>query len=444
MSRRRRGSKSNDFISQMPDDVLVVILSSLPIKEVVVTSCLSSRWRFLWRQVTRLNFEATPDFLLDYDSKWCEYMNQVNNVIHSYNHSIVHDFRIHFNVANYHRAVINEWLQYAVNKKVEFLELNLGDYDESGDYYFPSRLFDTQLNRRPAWNAMFVEILSLKKLVLKKVDVKEAILQEFLTNCPHLETIVIRFSYYLKHIRVGGRALNLKHFEIWSHCVVQSIYLSDFDLLSFTYKGPSIDLRLTNLPKLNEVDMYEGYVGCNPRNVFDQISSCSVSLQALSIKIHDDKNPMNSRNLDSFPMLPNVKKLRLVIGGRKSDCLLELASILNACPNLHTFEIKPVWTSPIISKGKARDATNPIEHLKLVKIMGYYGRKCDLELAKYLMNAAVALKKIVIDPFRYDSELSQTAANFILNEEVARFTTNDQIKSILRPGVELCILEDTH
>lgn len=106
--------------------------------------------------------------------------------------------------------------------------------------------------------------------------------------------------------------------------------------------------------------------------------------------------------------------------------------------------MQPVWTSPIISKGKARDATNPIEHLKLVKIMGYYGQKCDLELAKYLMNAAVALMKIVIDPFIYDSELSQTATNFILNEEVARFTTNDQIKSILRPGVELCILEDTH
>ncbi|GJU16723.1 F-box domain containing protein [Tanacetum coccineum] len=341
MSRRRRVSNSNDIISQMPDDVLVMILSFLPIKEAVVTSCLSSRWRFLWGNVTRLKFEATPNFLVGDDSKWYKYMNQVNNVIHSYNLSIVKDFRIRFNVSNRHSAVINEWLQYAVNKKVEFLELNFMDHnDRFADYYFPVRLFDTQLNRRPSPNTMFVEILSLKKLVLKKVNVTEAILQEFLTNCPHLETIVIHYSLGLKHILVGGRALNLKHFNISSPSVVQSIYLSDFDLLSFTYKGPSIDIRLTNLPKLNEVDMHEGCVARNPRTVFNQISTCSVSLQALSIKIHDDFNPMNSVNVDSFPVLPNVKKLRLVIGGKKSDCLLDLASILNACPNLQTFEIK--------------------------------------------------------------------------------------------------------
>ncbi|GKA50956.1 F-box domain containing protein [Tanacetum coccineum] len=342
MSRRRRVSNSNDIISQMPDDVLVMILSFLPIKEAVVTSCLSSRWRFLWGNVTRLKFEATPNFLIGDDSKWYKYMNQVNNVIHSYNLSIVKDFRIRFNVSNRHSAVINEWLQYAVNKKVEFLELNFMDHnDRFADYYFPVRLFDTQLNRRPSPNTMFVEILSLKKLVLKKVNVTEAILQEFLTNCPHLETI-------------------------------------------------------------------------------------------------------NSVNVDSFPVLPNVKKLRLVIGGKKSDCLLDLASILNACPNLQTFEIKPIWTSPIISKRKARDATNPIEHLKLVKIIGYYGRKCDLELAEYLMNVSVALKKIVIDPFRYDSGLSPTAINFILDPEAALVTINDQIKSKLPPGVELCIHEDRY
>ncbi|PWA61788.1 F-box domain, FBD domain, Leucine-rich repeat domain, L domain-like protein [Artemisia annua] len=443
MSRRRGGSNSNDLISEMPDDALVMILSFLPIKEAVATSCLSSRWRFLWYNVTRLNFEGPKTYnLLLLNSEWSKCMNQVNSVIQSYKQSVVQDFRIHFDVTNHSKAVLDECLQFAVNKKVEFLELTLSRYSFEwyGSYHFPSILFDMQLYRKPSSNAIFVEILSLKKLVLKMVNVTEAILQEFLTNCPHLETIVIHCSSCLKHVRVGGRALNLKHFEISSRHAVESIYLSNFDLVSFTYKGPAIDLRFTNLPKLNEVDMYEGYVGCNPHNVFDQISFCSVSLQALAINIYDDRNPKNIANLDSFPELPNIKKFRLVIGGRKCDCLLDLALILNACPNIQTFEIKPLWTSPIISRRKARNVTNPIKHLKLVKIVGYYGRKCDLQLAEYIIHTAVSLKKIVIDPFEYNRGLSPAAFNFLKNKEVARSTTKDQLKSILHSGVEYCIL----
>ncbi|PWA47821.1 F-box domain, FBD domain, Leucine-rich repeat domain, L domain-like protein [Artemisia annua] len=445
MSRRRGGSNSNDLISQMPDDALVTILSFLPIKEAAATSCLSSRWRFLWCNVTRLNFEGPKTYNL-LDSQWSKYMNQVNSVIQSYNQSVVQDFRIQFELTNHSKTVFDEWLQFAVNKKVEFLELTLSRcrFEWSESYHFPLILFDTQLYRRPSSNAIFVEILSLKKLVLKMVNVTDAILQEFLTNCPHLETIVIHCSSCLKHVRVGGRALNLKHFEIMSRLTVESIYLSNFDLVSFTYKGPPIDLRFTNLPKLNEVDMYEGYVGRNPHNVFDQISFCSVSLQALSINIHDDHNPkyyvtlslQNIAKLDSFPELPNVKKFRLVIGGRKCDCFLDLALILNACPNIQTFEIKPLWTSPIISRRKAREVTNPIKNLKLVKIVGYYGRKCDLQLVEYIIHSAVSLKKIVIDPFEYNRGLSPAAFNFLKNKEVARSTTEDQLKSILGSALD--------
>lgn len=45
----------------------------------------------------------------------------------------------------------------------------------------------------------------------------------------------------------------------------------------------------------------------------------------------------DSSKLDSLPVLPNVKKLRLRISGRKQNWLLDLASITNACPNLESF-----------------------------------------------------------------------------------------------------------
>ncbi|GJU59038.1 endopeptidase [Tanacetum coccineum] len=43
----RRGTNSRDFISGMPDDILIMILSLLPVKDAIVTSILSTRWRFL-------------------------------------------------------------------------------------------------------------------------------------------------------------------------------------------------------------------------------------------------------------------------------------------------------------------------------------------------------------------------------------------------------------
>lgn len=275
----------------MPDEVLVMILSLLPLKEAVVTSSFSTRWRFVWCNLTRLNFDGSETFdnIVDTDdmvflSEQDKYVNQVNKVIQGYNRPKLQDFRIRFNLDYRHAKVIDEWLQFAVNKNVEFLELDLGGkcgkVTESDDMYeYPSSL----LKRR--WNAT---VVSLRKLILKSVDVEESTLQDFLTNSPHLEMISIHdSSLYDVDIYVSGRALKLKHFEI-VHCFgIISIYLSDLNLTSFTYKGSDIFLHLAHLPKLKDVEINIDR-GHEERNniLLGQISSCCPSLQSLSINIY--------------------------------------------------------------------------------------------------------------------------------------------------------------
>lgn len=57
----------------LPDDILVIILSLLTLKEAVVTSILSRRWQNLWTSLLTLNFrygETVHCNDYEWDLKW--------------------------------------------------------------------------------------------------------------------------------------------------------------------------------------------------------------------------------------------------------------------------------------------------------------------------------------------------------------------------------------
>jgi hypothetical protein len=48
-------------LSSLPDDIIHKILSTVSMKDVVKTSVLSSRWRYIWTSMPYLNF-STKEF----------------------------------------------------------------------------------------------------------------------------------------------------------------------------------------------------------------------------------------------------------------------------------------------------------------------------------------------------------------------------------------------
>ncbi|KAL3736257.1 hypothetical protein ACJRO7_025247 [Eucalyptus globulus] len=48
-------SEATDYISRLPDVILVYILSFLPLKDCIKISALSKRWKYLWTKTCRLN-----------------------------------------------------------------------------------------------------------------------------------------------------------------------------------------------------------------------------------------------------------------------------------------------------------------------------------------------------------------------------------------------------
>ncbi|KAI7726506.1 hypothetical protein M8C21_027165 [Ambrosia artemisiifolia] len=325
-----------DFISKIPDDVLVMILSLMPIKDAAVTSSLSTRWRYLWRNLIRLNFDGTE--ILDKmanDEVLCDlevnkYINQVSNVISSYNHSKVHDFRVCFDLDDSASEEIDEWIEFALGKKVERLELDLL-YKNYGTRYSE----ENYEFRLPSSVSMVGEMLSLKKLFLKCVNFIGPTLNEILMNSPHLEKLYLFGSDVFPSICFGGQGINLKHFKLVACSGFESISLYGFDLVSFIYQGPEIKLHLTDLPKLKELDIGEISVGLE-NNVFCQISSCALYLQVLELDMRSTKKGLDVNAILKFP---NVKKLKLAIQSEGDDSLLEFTSIAQACPSLETFSI---------------------------------------------------------------------------------------------------------
>ncbi|XP_071707525.1 uncharacterized protein [Rutidosis leptorrhynchoides] len=254
---------------------------------------------------------------------------------------------------------------------------------------------------------MGVELVSHKKLILKSVRVDDTTLQKLLSHAPNLETLSICYSYSLRHIRVGGRALKLKQFEIrnYEH-KVRSIHLSDFDLESFTYVGPRIDLSFSRLRKLNKLNLGEVYLW-----------------------LGDGKQCLCP---NQFCEIPNVKQLRLAFSCLKRDCLLDLAHTLNAFPSFESFKLEIHCNSSFVRK-PTRNDTNPHQNLKFVEIVGYQGRNCDFELVAYIIEIAVVLKKMVVIQTLQDCTEEITAR--LYSKRVAK-----RLESILAQGVELVVV----
>ncbi|XP_071713595.1 putative F-box/LRR-repeat protein At4g15060 [Rutidosis leptorrhynchoides] len=149
----------------MSDDVLVLILALMPVKDAVATSSLATRWRYVWQNLRQLNFYGPEHFCngvrvasLDEEERE-KYINQVNSAIRSYKHPKVKDLRIRYGLNRNHKKVIDNWLEFAVVKKVEFLELDL--LSISDNYDFPRRF-------------------TSKKLILKNVNLTKEIFHELI------------------------------------------------------------------------------------------------------------------------------------------------------------------------------------------------------------------------------------------------------------------------
>ncbi|XP_027090523.1 uncharacterized protein [Coffea arabica] len=130
------------------------------------------------------------------------------------------------------------------------------------------------------------------------------------------------------------------------------------------------------------------------------LSSCLSKLEVLTLFDLSSPSDQPHEQILELPQLSSLKQLTLLVYASKDRGLIGCTSLIKASPNLEKFVLKLQLYSDIKrSNREFKKAKNyPHQHLKVVKISGYYGRKSEVELINYFLEIAIALENIIVDP----------------------------------------------
>ncbi|XP_021287372.1 F-box/LRR-repeat protein At4g14096-like [Herrania umbratica] len=140
----QQDDSSEDFISQLPNELLRHILSFLPTKDIVSTSALSSRWRSLWTSfaIVNFNFDAWKEKQKERPS----FLDKVQRELLIPDTTRIRKFHLHSDCAVCFSQILASMsiVSEVVNHKVEELDLSIPYHLESNLFTFPHCLFTSQ------------------------------------------------------------------------------------------------------------------------------------------------------------------------------------------------------------------------------------------------------------------------------------------------------------
>ncbi|KAK6924922.1 FBD domain [Dillenia turbinata] len=357
-----------DLISKLPDEILVSILSRLALREAARTSILAQRWRYLWRYSTKLSLhdKEGDEFVQrgnNYNKKEANaYIKAFNKVLRLHRAERLDEFRVCFILRNSHKKHLDKWIDHALRREVKKLEINLCQeyhYLNQKPYKFPDKCFVLVQNPQG-----LSSVKSLKSLYLKWLDVSGELIQNFLLNFPLLEHVTVHGSSEMIDLEVVGFSLKLIYIELYGCIKLRSVKIFAPNLVSFKCEfGESTILDFSQLETLK-----------------------------LDLLFHYDIH------LPQIPEFTNLKHLILKILPAADVSLLCLAPVIEAATFLQKLSVKFIGMPEQRRRHMKRLPRSPNEHLKVVELFGFIGNVLDIEFAEYLLEKAVALEKVFIEP----------------------------------------------
>ncbi|KAH7666172.1 RNI-like protein [Dioscorea alata] len=201
----KMASESSDFISNLPYEIKEKILQCLPIKDVVRTSILSTKWRYVWASLQNLVFDD-KDFISDDDfDMFCEFVDRF---------LLLHDaliLQLHLRIAFELSATIDRWILVISRKKVQNFKLVLSEpLDDI--YGVHSSLFSCyELRHLLLANCSvtlprnFKGLGKLKTLELDDVVISNDDLSYLISSCSKLQQLEMILENNYNSIEIEGK-----------------------------------------------------------------------------------------------------------------------------------------------------------------------------------------------------------------------------------------------
>ncbi|CAN6702289.1 unnamed protein product [Malus baccata var. baccata] len=378
-----------DRISNLPWDVLDGILVRLPLKEVVRTSILSSRWRHKWTGISQfvIDDKCIPRRISDKVARWESIMEILRQV------QLHHTGPIEkFKLAAYCRpdhSDLDQWIHYLTDKGLK--EFILQEFDTIKRFNLPFCLFSCRLLNRlelfgcrikPSSEA--IGFKSLANLHLNEVCVTGGMLECLVLNSPVLERLTLLNIDHQIVLRIGNA--NLKYLKVDSN--FDDIYLENSPSLA----SVDIGLRVRVIPL---------YFGSEEGNL-NRVIGCLHAIKKLTLSSAMLAFLGNNDIPDKLPtLLPHLSVLELK--DVRLDSLIEVlvcVCIFRSAPNLEELHLSVADTTeysrPAADFLITKLSNHYFEKLKVAKIRAVQNVRNETIFIQLLLAHSPVLKRMTI------------------------------------------------
>ncbi|XP_024011690.1 F-box/FBD/LRR-repeat protein At5g56420 [Eutrema salsugineum] len=317
-----------DKVSQLPDDLLIKILSLVPTKNVIAMSILSKRWRSLWTLLPRLIFgEDDEDEEEHAEYNWADQIN-LSQVV--YTTLLLHKAQVlecfHLNITTICSASeIELWVRVAVDRFVRDLKIRF--CNGYGLITLPISLYRSEtLETLELRSVKFLEVPSqfsfpslkrLRLLFVKYADEESFV--RLISNCPVLEDLVVETCH---NDNVATFTVNVPSLESLSIRHTLPYFGTEGDVFVVHYH--SLKQLTINLDYIGDIK----FIGNNMPKL--------VEANLVSLSCH-------AKVLASFP---NIKRLFLCLDG---EALYPIGTVLFQLVRLELCLCESNWTNMLVS-----------------------------------------------------------------------------------------------
>ncbi|XP_052149353.1 putative FBD-associated F-box protein At5g56700 [Oryza glaberrima] len=374
-----------DRISDLPDAVLLSILSFLPFRDAGRTAVLSRRWRKLFDE-SLLDFNACQPFPPE-EGRGCEWViRSITDILAARPDVRIRSFRFVMYGQGFadHLADVDRWFRTLARRGVRQLDVDML-YTVPAPLLPGSILEFSSLEILRVFNCNFLDLSLpmlrlpvLRTLDLSNVSMSQGFLQAMMSNCPSLECTKLKNITGLDKICVRSRSL-VRLFGDFSY--LKELVVEDApnleELVGIGLPLAAAKVKIVFAPKLRVL----GYLGKSVR----------------PLVIHDtvfDGGIVQFRTLMS-----SVKTLAIQVPFSEKGHTIFVAQLLKCFPCLEALHIEPDSRSicrPVdVQEWDTITSVQCIEHsMNKLIFEDFGGEDCQWRFLTFLLGMARALKDI--------------------------------------------------